>query len=204
MKMNHLCCLLTCLLCGQLRAQKPVGENPPLIPATFSVWSQRQDMGKWAGKNFRLSVAIRAMPADEEAFAVAFVRNEYPEQKARNWTWMDNMADRPVRDSTWKTCLLEGTFDRSAPYMGWGVLGFGNGTFYYDDFHLSVETEGGKWLEVPLANGNFEQESLEPWQQTSMGVPARVLGTSAVLSTENPFEGKKCLLVENRFIPAKK
>jgi len=33
-----------------------------------------------------------------------------------------------------------------------------------------------------------------------MGIPARVLGTSATLCSEKPFEGKKCLLLENKFI----
>lgn len=203
MKMNVLLALFACVTCTRLAAQTPNSSEPPLIPAGFSVWSQRQDMSQWAGKHFRLSVAIRAEPANAESFAVAFVRNEYPEQKARNWAWMDNMFDRPVRDTSWKACVLEGTFERSAPFMGWGVLGFGNGSFYFDDFHLSVETEKGKWLDIPLANGNFELENLEPWQQTSMGIPARALGASALLWEVNPFEGKKCLRVVNTFISDK-
>ena len=203
MKMNLLLTLFACVTCARLVAQTPNSIEPPLIPAGFSVWSQRQDMNQWAGKHFRLSVAIRAEPADSESFAVAFVRNEYPEQKARNWVWMDNMFDRPVRDTVWKTYVLEGMFDRSAPYMGWGVLGYGNGTFYFDDFQLSVETEPGNWQIIPLVNANFEQEGLEPWQQTSMGVPVRVLGASALIWETHPFEGKKCLRVTNKFLSDK-
>ncbi|MBK7937044.1 MAG: hypothetical protein IPJ82_08085 [Lewinellaceae bacterium] len=174
--------------------------EPPLTPSTFSVWSQRMDLSEYSGKKYRLTVAIRMGQGGPDAFAVAFIRNEIPEGGLRSWTFMDNMFDRAVRDSTWKTCTLEHTVDKDAPWLGFGVLGFSSGVFYYDDMHLSVETAPGKWKELPIKNGDFEAESLAPWQQTAQGVPARVLGAQATLSVQTPFADKQCLKIENKFL----
>jgi len=183
-----------------LYAQTTPPTEPPLTPSTFSVWSQRLDMSQYVGKKYRLIVAIRAEPGDKEALATAFIRNESPQSGLRNWVYMDNMMDRPVRDSTWKTYTLEYTVDEKAPWIGFGILAFSNGVFYYDDMRLSVETESGKWTAFPVKNGDFEGESLSPWQQTAQGVPVRVLGATATLDSRNPFEGKQCLRVENKFL----
>ena len=174
--------------------------EPPLTPASFSVWSQRMDLSEYVGKKYRLTVAIRKAQGEADAFAVAFIRNEIPEGGLRAWTFMDNMFDRSVRDSTWKTYALEYTVDKDAPWLGFGVLGFSSGVFYYDDMHLSVEAEPGKWKALPIGNGDFEGEDLRPWQQTSQGVPARALGAKATLSVQSPFAGKQCLKIENRFL----
>jgi hypothetical protein len=183
-----------------LFSQNTPETQPPFTPSTFSVWSQRMDMSQYVGKKYRLTVAIRAKPADSEAFAVAFIRNEPPQGGLRAWTFMDNMFDRPVRDSTWKTYTLESTVDKQAPWIGFGILGFSNGVFYYDDMHLSVEAETGKWTPLTIQNGNFEGENLTPWLQTAQGVPVRVLGATATLVVQQPFEGKQCLRVENKFL----
>lgn len=174
--------------------------EPPLTPSTFSVWSQRMDLSEYAGKKYRLTVAIRMQQGAADAFAVAFIRNEIPEGGLRAWTFMDNMFDRPVRDSTWETYTLANTVDKDAPWLGFGVLGFSSGVFYYDDMRLSVETEHDKWKELPIENGDFEGESLDPWKQTAQGVPVRTLGAKATLSVQSPFAGKQCLKVENRFL----
>ncbi|HOY07465.1 MAG TPA: hypothetical protein PLO67_18780 [Saprospiraceae bacterium] len=199
--MKHFSLLLFLFTTASLFGQD---SEPNLIPAPFSVWSQRMDMSRFAGKKYRLTVAIRAEPIGPDAFAVAFIRNESAERKVRNWTWMDNMFDRPVRDSSWEKYTLEGIFDKKAPFLGFGCLGFNNGNFYFDDFQLSVEVSKGTWNVIPVENGQFEMESLDGWDQTSQGVPARVLGAKATLSTEKPYEGKACLLIENNLLLEKK
>lgn len=186
--------LFACSLCAQNDAE------PPLTPSVFSVWSQRMDLSAYIGKKYRLTVAIRALPGNQEAFAVAFIRNEVPEGGLRAWTFMDNMMDRPVRDSTWKTYTLEYSVDKDAPWIGFGVLAYSNGQFFYDDMHLSIEKEAGEWTELPVPNGNFENDEIDPWQQTAQGVPVRVLGAKAIADSRAPFEGKQCLMIENRFL----
>ena len=166
----------------------------------FSVWSQRMDLSQYIGKKYRLTMAIRAEPSDGESAAFGFIRNEYPKMAARNWTFMDNMNDRPVMSKNWDTYTLESTVDKKAPWLGFGFLNLGNGAFYYDDLHLSVETEPGVWSPIPIENGGFENETLAPWQQTSMGLPVRVYGAKAEVFSENPFEGKQCLRVTNRLL----
>ena len=194
-KYFSLLALLTLLspLCAQ------TAEEPPEQFAR----SQRIDMSLYKGKKYRLVAAIRAEPAAPESFAVAFIRNESPEGGLRTWVYMDNMGNRPVRDSTWKTYTLQYVVDKKAPWVGFGMLGFGNGTFYFDDMRLEVETAKGKWTDVPILNGDFEQETLAPWQQTAQGVPMRAIGAAAVADGQKPFEGKRCFRIKNMFIMPK-
>jgi hypothetical protein len=49
------------LIVGLSNAQP--GKDLPFTPASFSVWSQRMDLSAYTGKNYRLKVAIRALPA---------------------------------------------------------------------------------------------------------------------------------------------
>lgn len=191
-------------LTAHLTAQTtPVAPPTPEQAAVFSVWSQRMDMSPYAGKKYRLQVAIRAEPATPESFATAFIRNEPPQGGLRSWTYMDNMMDRPVRDSSWKTYTLEYLVDPKAPWIAFGVLAFESGAYYYDAMRLSVETAKGKWTPLPIPNGDFEQETTQPWQQTAQGVPVRVLGAAATIHTGNPFEGNQCLRVQNTFLSKK-
>ena len=198
---KHLVALLLLASSSLLHAQTP--DAPPEQFATFSVWSQRMDLSQYKGKKYRLSVAIRAEPASPESFAVAFIRNEPPEGGLRSWTYMDNMFDRPVRDSTWKTYTIQYAVDKKAPWIAFGMLGSGSGTYYYDNMRLEVETSKGQWTAIPIPNGNFEQETLAPWEQTSMGVPVRVIGAAAAADTQKPFEGKWCFRIKNVFIMPK-
>lgn len=166
----------------------------------FSVWSQRMDLSQYIGKNYRLTMAIRAEPSGPESAAFGFIRNEYPKMAAQNWTFMDNMNDRPVLSKNWDIYTLESTVDREAPWLGFGLVGLGNGSFYCDDVRLFIETANDVWTQIPIGNGDFENETLDPWGQTSMGVPVKVHGAKAELSTENPFEGKQCLKVTNKLL----
>ena len=195
MKLHHLLLFLFSALTATLTAQT---TEPPLLNNKFSVWSQRLDMSAYIGQKYRLTVAIRAEPAKRKAAAQAFIRNEPPEGGYQNWTFMDNMNARPVRSQEWQTYTLEGRVEKDAPWLGFGFLSLHNGAFYYDDVRLSVEAEPGFWTPLPVPNGDFENESLDPWQQTSMGIPARTAGANATIDTTNPFEGKHCLRVENK------
>ena len=192
--------LLTVGCSIRLAAQTQPPDPLPEQYAVFSVWSQRLDLSQYVGKKYRLSAAIRVEPATPESFAAIFIRNEPPQGGLRAWTYMDNMRDRPVKDTAWQTYTLEYVVDPKAPWIGFGTLAFGNGVFFYDMFQLSVETAKDEWTPIPIDNSDFEQPALAPWLQTSQGVPARVLGAAATLFPEKAFSGQQCLRVENNFL----
>lgn len=192
--------LLSGCCCVGLTAQTTPADPLPGQYAVFSVWSQRLDLSRFAGQKYRLSAAIRVQPATPESFATIFIRNEPPQGGLRAWTYMDNMMDRPVKDTAWQTYTLEYVVDPKAPWIGFGTLAFGNGVFFYDTFQLSVETAKGEWTPIPIDNSDFEQPALAPWLQTSQGVPARVLGAAATLFPEKAFSGQQCLRVQNVFL----
>jgi putative CocE/NonD family hydrolase len=108
------------------------------------------------GKKIRFSAAMRT-DADENSFALLIVRVDLKEKKTG---FFDNMQDRPVANKEWKTYTIEGTVDADADSIHVGGIGFGNGSFYFDDFSLSAETNGN-WNPVPLSNNSFENTSLK-------------------------------------------
>lgn len=195
--MKQLTFLFFILLSTSVFAQN---KEQPLQIAPFSVWSQRMDMSAYIGKKYRLQIAIRVDSKDPEAIAVPFIRNEYPAGGKEAWVYMDNMMNHPARDSTWNTYTLEYEVEKKAPWLGFGMLGFGNGKFYFDALRIAVETAPDHWTEIDVQNGDFESETVEPWQQTSMGVPARILGATASTVKYEPFEGERCFLIENVFM----
>ena len=186
-----------------LHAQNTPASLPPETPAEFSVWSQRLDLSRYIGKKYRLTAAIRAEGDGPESFAIAFIRNEPPAGGLRSWTYMDNMMDRPVRDTLWKVYTLQYVVDQKAPWIAFGVLAYGSGKFYYDDLQLAVEESPDKWTPISIPNGDFEQEGIDPWQQTAQGVPVRTLGAQATLDAERAFNGRQCLRIMNRFLSQK-
>ncbi len=192
---------LSLFFASNLFSQTTAEPDPPALPATFSVWSQRLDMSAFIGKKYRLHVAIRAEPGSDSAVALAFIRNEYPKGGRGAWTYMDNMASRRVRHRDWKTYTLESIIDSKAPFVGFGCNGFGPGNFYFDDLQLSIEAEPGKWKNITIENRDFEQKNLSSWMQTQMGVRFTAENAFATLEKTNAFQGKQCLRIENRFVP---
>ena len=104
----------------------------------------------YEGHRFRMQAKVKAEAADDSAAARLWARVD----KAQGYGFFNNMDDRPVRSTDWKTYTIEGVIDPAAQQMVVGALVTLNGKFYYDDFKVEAETEKNKW--VPLYTADFE------------------------------------------------
>ena len=118
----------------------------------WSAFAQKIDASAYAGKKFKMSASIKTN-GEQDAMAMLFFRVD---KKDKTMGFFDNMQDRPVNAAEWKEYQIEGLIDATADSISIGGLAVGNGTYYFDDFSLSVEDAAGKWVNVPLLNNGFE------------------------------------------------
>jgi C-terminal processing protease CtpA/Prc len=71
--------------------------------------------------------------------------------------FFDNMRDRPITESSWKTYQITGTVAEDAESIVLGGILRGRGTAHFDSFRLQVrDSSGAAWTGVALENASFE------------------------------------------------
>jgi pimeloyl-ACP methyl ester carboxylesterase len=109
------------------------------------------------------------------------------------------MWDSPIRTREWETYTIEGAVDTGAVRLYFGVMSQYNGTFYYDDFSLEIETEKGQWTTLFFADfseiGDDWEKYIGKWQGM------KIKGFSSEWWTESNGNGNKCLKVVGKNIP---
>jgi pimeloyl-ACP methyl ester carboxylesterase len=182
---------LICL--GWLTASDAKGQQ--LV--TWGAFSQRVDVSSHRGKKFELTAAVRVLTEDEEAKAQLWARVDLPDKKVG---FFDNMNNRPVRNKEWNSYSIRGEIDKTGEFLVFGGLFFFNGDFYFDDFHLKIETTKNSWSEISLANSDFEMQSDERWPPGWSGNRQSEFFNPRLAANLN--SGKQCLLIEGRNVIA--
>ncbi len=136
-------------------------SQPVNAQDNYSVFHQKIPVGAYAGKNFRFTAAVKSND-NENSFALLQV---YVERKSKSPGFSDNMLNRPVKTIDWAQPVIEGKMDADADSMVIGGIVVGNGSFYFDDFKLSVETTPGTWTNIIIPNNSFENS------QSTTGIP---------------------------------
>jgi len=148
----------------------------------------------YAGDNFRLTAKVRTELSDDSAAAHLWARVD----KDHGSGFFDNMDDRPIRSSNWKSYTVQGKIDTGAARLAFGMYCSYNGKFYFDDLKLEIETADSKWTNVFTAN--FEDGKLdglgEGIQIGKNGVNKKF--TATVVS---PNGASKALLIRGTDVP---
>tara|TARA_R110002020_G_scaffold66032_8_gene173877 strand:+ start:262 stop:1398 length:1137 start_codon:yes stop_codon:yes gene_type:complete len=104
---------------------------------------------------FELTASVKVNITEPNSQAGLWARVD---NKGKKIGFFDNMHDRPIKDSEWRTYSIKGTLDSKAKRLVFGGLCFGNGSFYFDDFKLYIENpKTGKMDFVPFDNSGFEE-----------------------------------------------
>ena len=119
---------------------------------TWASWSTSIPVKGYEGMHFRLQARVKTIVDDDSAAAMLWARVD----KAKGMGFFDNMGNRPVRSSEWKTYTVAGEIDPAATKLAFGALVTLNGKFYYDDLKVEVEKEKGKWETIYSAD--FEKD----------------------------------------------
>lgn len=127
----------------------------------YSVFIQKIPVAAQAGKNFRFTASVKSND-NENSFALL---QAYVERKSKLPGFSDNMLNRPVKSIDWTKPIIEGKMDPDADSLVIGGIVVGNGSFYFDDFKLSIENSPGTWTETNIPNNSFESS------QSTTGIP---------------------------------
>ena len=154
---------------------------------------QHIDVSSYHGRHFRVSGAVRADSLEGDASAFLWARIDKADHSLG---FFDNMKDRPIRSGKWNTYTIEGTVDADGSRLFFGGIYQQKGYFYFDDFHVSMQTKSGTYEEIPILDPGFEQNmALFDSSWTWLGTRPDKIRT---LVHDQPFEGKLSVRVDGR------
>lgn len=132
------------------------------LPEDWGAFYQKVNVSAFQGKHFKVTAAIRAECIDSAAGAELWVRIDKTD---KTMGFFYNMMDKPIRTSSWKTFTIQGKINKNSQFMSLGGLYQHKGLFFFDDFHLTIETGKGKWEEIVLPDAGFENsgDSAKTW-----------------------------------------
>jgi pimeloyl-ACP methyl ester carboxylesterase len=142
----------------------------------------------YAGKKFKLEAAIKVQPIDPTAGAaiIAWIN------KADRTTGSQyNLNDKEVQNNNWAVYTINGKIDKDAAWLSFGGSYSRSGIFYFDHFRLWIETSKNKYEEIPVANNDFEADTLQNWFYDR-----NQKNFSVALTTDTAYNGKKCIKVD--------
>lgn len=152
----------------------------------FGGFARSMDAGKYAGKKVKLQGDVK-INGQDSGTGHLWLRVD----KTGNVTdFIDNMADRPIRNSDWHTYEVVGKIDSDAQSISFGGFLSGKGTMLVDNMRLFYH-DAGKWQSVDLENGSFE-DGFEAGKWKAMGK-----GYKTSIDGDDQTDGKRALSIHH-------
>ncbi|CAM1373010.1 conserved hypothetical protein [Tenacibaculum litopenaei] len=149
-------------------------------------------------KKFKLVAKVKVAPDDNRAWAGLWARVDTNNSEPG---FFDNMNDRPIKSTTWKEYSVEGKLDKNAASLHFGGLCLYNGSFWFDDFHLYIEDDQGKFKEFPIDNYNFEttirNQKIKSWNESITAGKSVRVKEFTISSSTDAAEGSRSLLIRS-------
>ena len=136
----------------------PNGPQP-----TSLIMSQSIVADTLRGKAIRMRGLVRAGSRGSQGWAGLWLRVD---RAGGTMGFFDNMQDRPVRDTTWREYVIEGTIAPDATQIVFGALSVGAMSVDVDAIEIAVRTAGGAWTPLAIRDAGFEDThngSLQGW-----------------------------------------
>lgn len=169
----------------------------------WTSYVQSFDVSAYEGQEFRVSVAIKKeFFLLNDNWASLWVRIDKTD---KSYGFFKNDAGGEFVPNTWKRFQITGLVDKDAMTLNFGALCMGNGQFYYDDFIVEIKSENDEWETIELKNSGFEKDAedfkINPWSEgISPDVVVKVKGYTISYSEDDPYKGKRVLLIEGEGI----
>jgi C-terminal processing protease CtpA/Prc len=167
------------------------GRIAPVPGVPFASLWQAKDAAPYRGARVRLSGKLRTA---NHARGQLWLRIE----RAKGASFTDEMDDRPVVSSTWRSAEVSGPVDDDATRIVFGVLKVGAGTTWYDDLQMSVQNSEGIWTPIEIRDPSFEADDpLTSWQPgNGREVLTSIKGWNVTADHVQPASGEASLRVE--------
>ncbi|HVU98640.1 MAG TPA: alpha/beta hydrolase [Puia sp.] len=191
--------LIRLLLLTTILYSLPAGLAAQQAPPNWGAFVQSVDVTAWQGHRFKVTAAARTECMDQLAHCAIWTRVDKAD---KTMGFFYNMSDRPIRDSQWKVYTITGKLDKAAQRLVFGGLYQNKGKFWFDDFHLFIETGNARWDEIPLNAQGFETDTAG--LRNSWGFFRQQNFFVHSLDPEKAYEGHTSLLVDaTRFVAIK-
>lgn len=132
--------------------------------STSSVMVQSIAADTLRGKQVRMRAQVRVGTPNATGWAGLWLRVD---RTGQTTGFFDNMQDRPVRDTTWREYVIEGTIAADATQVMFGALSVGAMSVDVDAVEVAVRTAGGNWTPLAIADAGLEATNvgIQGWGQ---------------------------------------
>ena len=163
---------------------------------SWTSYSQSLDCSDKVGYEFRVSAAIRIQKIKINSKASLWVRVDKKDGKTG---FFQNNVNLINPTNEWKVFEIKGIIDANASRLNIGAFCENSGDFYFDDFKIEIKNSKGKWETIYVSNSGFEENTSkdELWKNgIGRNKIVSVKNFSTEYSSENPFQGNKCLHIK--------
>lgn len=171
------------------------------ISRDWTSFTQRIDITSDTKKKFKLTGNIKVNTNDKNAWAGLWARVDTKNDEPG---FFDNMQDRGVKINLWKEYSIEGTIDKNSKYLNFGGLCLYNGEFFFDNLKLFIEDEKGKFQEIPILNGDFENpiinNQVKNWSESITSKKTVRIKEFNLTASKEAKSGKQSLLITGKGI----
>ena len=152
--------------------------------------SQGVDAAPWRGREIRLRASFRVDGKESQRRGYLWLRVDRPNNRRG---FFETLRNHPVRSDQWQKCEIDGTVDGDALFIAFGGVMENGERMAVDDFELLAKDKKGRWKPVSIQNHGFEEGELE---KAPVGWTALSRGYLCRISSQNPAQGKQCLVIE--------
>lgn len=171
-------------------------------------FTQQVDIAAYKGLPFKAQVAMKMESDMEVAKSYLWTRVHKKDKSVASMDMQELSQQEATKE--WKLITIEGEIDADASFMMIGGRCDYNGSFFFDDFSLQIQQEG-KWINIPLDNGGFEDTTFEhvtyggktsdrkmikSWIGYIMDANRATFTPKAI--SQNVYKGNSALLVEGK------
>lgn len=178
-------------------------KRPTISPSIPGMIFQEIDAVPYRGQEIKVSAHVRAQVELLRAQGNLWLMVEKKEKKPVFYLERRNF---PIKSKKWASYEISGPVDKEAVTLSFGCLLRGAGKVWADRFQVEVKDESGQWRPIPLQNPGFESGDSDtptlPWKMKEKGYfsdKTENLTYTFKVTTKNPYEGKKCLLIESPY-----
>ena len=168
----------------------------------YTYLAQSIDVSTHQNKKFKLSASVRKDVSEKKKSTFLFL-SIMEDSTSRNSLQYKTSGSKQLIKQKWSKFVIEGTIDATAKDFAFGLMCMDSGKIFFDDFKLEVQNEDGTWEQQKLENPDFEEnyENIEPiWGNEAIKSNKNF---TTLITSENPFSGNYCLVIEGKNIYGK-
>jgi len=157
------------------------------------------DAKPYIGKEFEYTAYVK-MDSINSPKGYLWVRIDKDTLKIPGRTlFFDNMYDRPITSGRWAQYKITGKIDSLAKYIYYGAYTTDTSDMFIDKMQFFIKNTVNESAEI--YSDGFENDSLNmapTGLSNGIGLSKSGTGGTAIVVTNEHFEGKKCLMLSNK------